>query len=374
MRVTITIGGKWHSLPLAEQLEKRGLLHRVVTSHPHWAYRSPLISPRKIISFPLAEAVGQGINRLTGSNAGDYWKAALFDRFALTQLSDGDVLIGFASFCRTTLARKQGLRGRIVERACPHILDQTQLLREEAGRLGLRFNADRRTEERMLAEYEMADLIVVPSRYSQESFLARGFRREKVLIVPLSGKFPAPAQPPWRDPQAPFRLLFVGGFFLRKGLIYLLRAWHSLRLKNAELILRSSDCPNTPEVRKLLEDPGVRLLKQRQDLSRLYSEASAFCLPSIDDGFGMVVLEAMSYGLPVIVTQNVGSADCLREGTDGFIVKIRDAEALKEKILDLYEHPEKRLQMGRSAMERARSFTWESYGGNYAQALRPFEG
>lgn len=374
MRVTITVGGKWYALQLAEQLEKQGLLHRVVTSHPHWAFQSPGISPRKIVSFPLAEAVGQGINRLTRSSAGDYWKGVLFDRFALTQVSDGDVLVGFASFCRTTLARKQGLRGRVVERACPHILQQIQMGREEADLLGLRCYNDPRITERMLKEYDLADLIVVPSRYSQNSFLARGFSREKVRIVPLSGKFPGPVQPPERDPRAPFRLLFVGGSFLRKGLIYLLRAWHSLRLENAELILRSSDCPSTPEVRKLLDDPSVHLLKQSQDLSRLYSEVSAFCLPSVDDGFGMVVLEAMAYGLPVIVTENVGAADCVREGTDGFIVKIRNVEALKEKILDLYEHPEKRQGMGESARQRAGAFTWEIYGKNYAQALRPFAG
>lgn len=372
MRVTIAVGGKWYALQMAEQLEKNGHLHRVITSHPRWAFRSPSLPPGKILSFPAAELAAQGINRLLQQGAGDYWKAILFDRFVSARSGDCDVFVGFASFCQTTLAALQKRKlpcGLVLERACPHIADQTRLLQEEAGLLGLPLRIDSRTTDRMLAEYQLADRIVVPSRYSQKSFLSRGFSHDKIRVVPLSGKFPAPASPPTRDLAAPFRLLFIGGSFLRKGLLYLLKAWENLRLKDAELIVRSSDLPLRPDIRRLVSGSGVRLLSRSQDLSSLYSQASALCLPSVDDGFGMVALEAMSYALPVIVTENVGAADCVREGLDGFIVKIRSVESLQERILDLYRHPEKRRQMGLAARERADAFTWETYGQTYVEVL-----
>ena len=372
MRVTVLVGGKFHAIPLAEQLEKRGLLRQIFTSHPAWAFRSDKIDSRRIVTFPLAEAVGQGINRLTGSHSGDYWKAVLFDRFASSRMERCDALFGFASFCLHTMRRKNGACPLLLERACPHILDQAERLQEEALRLGVRHAVDPRTSERMLAEYALADRIVVPSNFSRNSFLRRGFDPAKVRLAPLSGKFPAPAAPPNREDQSVFRLLFVGGSFLRKGLIYLLRAWDGLRLKEAELVLRASDIPELPEVRKILGNPTIRLIPHSADLALLYSQASAFCLPSIDEGFGMVVLEAMSYGLPVIVTENVGAADCIRDGVEGFIVKIRDAAALEEKILSLYENKAKRLAMGEAAAKRTLKYTWDVYGDAVAGILSDF--
>jgi len=77
----------------------------------------------------------------------------------------------------------------------------------------------------------------------------------------------------------------------------------------------------------------------------------------------MVVLEAMAVGLPVICSTNVGAKDVVREGIDGFIVPIRDTEALKEKIIFLYEHPQLCKEMGEAARENViRNYTWQHYG------------
>ena len=362
MKVTILVGGKWQAIQLGEQLEARGHLQSIITSHPRWAFRSPKIDPKKTIHFPLAEIAAQGINRLSRSDGGYYWKALLLDRFASGRVEDCDLLFGFASFCADTMRRHKGKRALALERACPHILEQAAILGEEASRLGLTHREDPRIVGRMLAEYELADVIVVPSKFSQNSFLARGFDPKKVRVATLAAKFPPPGASPIRENQGVFRLLFVGGNFLRKGLIYLLRAWDGLGLKNAELVLRASDLLMTSEVKRILSNPTVRIVGHQADLTPLYSEASAFCLPSVDEGFGYVVLEAMSHGLPVIVTRNVGATDCLREGVDGFIVNIRDPEALREKILYLYEHAGERKSMGEAARTQALKFTWDAYG------------
>ena len=110
----------------------------------------------------------------------------------------------------------------------------------------------------------------------------------------------------------------------------------------------------------------------QSELARYYQQASVFVLPSIQDGFGMVVYEAAACGLPVIVTENVGAS--IRDGLDGFVVPIRDVDALVRKMNYLYEHPMESAAMGQSALNYVQQFTWENYHreliGHYKQMWR----
>jgi len=108
-------------------------------------------------------------------------------------------------------------------------------------------------------------------------------------------------------------------------------------------------------IRHIPDVPKVELL-------RYYSNASVFVLPSVADAQPLVVLEAMACGLPVIVTENCGSTDFVRDGIDGFVIPIRDVEALKDRLLFLYKDEAKRRQMGDQARTRVQEFTWEQYG------------
>ena len=89
---------------------------------------------------------------------------------------------------------------------------------------------------------------------------------------------------------------------------------------------------------------------------------------SIQEGLALVQVQAMACGLPVIATVNAGAEDIVREGTDGFIIPIRDIEKLKEKLIYLYENPEICRQIGQSAKERVTAgFTWDDYGDKVAE-------
>jgi glycosyltransferase involved in cell wall biosynthesis len=158
---------------------------------------------------------------------------------------------------------------------------------------------------------------------------------------------------------------------LRKGCHYLLQAFHELRLPDAELCFVGRVEPEMETFIRRWATPSVRFQDPvpQDQLSRHYGTASAFCLASIEDGFGMVITEAMACGLPILATENTGAPDIVREGIDGFIVPIRDVEALKEKILWLYENREAREAMGASALERVRSgYSWDDYGTRIAEA------
>jgi len=101
----------------------------------------------------------------------------------------------------------------------------------------------------------------------------------------------------------------------------------------------------------------------QKELYKYYSQGSVFAMMSIQEGLAMVQPQAMACGLPVISTTNTGGEDIIRDGKDGFIIPIRDVEALKEKLVYLYENRDICKTMGQSAKERvSTSFTWDDYG------------
>jgi len=106
-------------------------------------------------------------------------------------------------------------------------------------------------------------------------------------------------------------------------------------------------------------------------LAEIYRWADVFVFPTLIEGMGLVVLEAMASGIPVIVTPN-GPGDVVREGVDGYVVPIRDVDAIADRLDYLRANPEARMQMGANARERALEFTWEAYGRNVLRELEIF--
>jgi glycosyltransferase involved in cell wall biosynthesis len=98
-----------------------------------------------------------------------------------------------------------------------------------------------------------------------------------------------------------------------------------------------------------------------------FRRADVFVLPTLCDSFALVHLEAMACGVPVITTPNCGSV--VRDGVDGFVVPIRDAEAIADTIELLLADRALRERMGQNARARAREFTWERYGERLLGAL-----
>ena len=225
--------------------------------------------------------------------------------------------------------------------------------------------------DKELQEYREAEAIVLPSQFSRETFISRGVPAAKLLLAPygvnLSNFYPV------GKPDKTFRVIHCGQISLRKGVHYLLQAFTELQLPGAELWLIGS---LTEEFRPLLQrfaSASIRHLGPfpEPELHKYYSQGSVFCLNSIEDGFGMVLVQAMACGLPVITTTNTGAADAVREGRDGFIIPIRDVAALKEKLLYFYENPEAGRSMGEAARERVQAgFTWADYGAKIIAGYR----
>jgi glycosyltransferase involved in cell wall biosynthesis len=214
--------------------------------------------------------------------------------------------------------------------------------------------------EKGTQEFVEADHIIVASTFVRRTLVEQGIPMSKISIVPdaVTRRFPIGAKI-----DTVFRIIAVGRLELRKGLQYLLEAVRQMRLPNAELLLVGGP---QPDFAPILKDYSghYRLAGAVSDdeLGRLYAQSSVLVLPSVEDGWSHVTLEAMSCGLPVIVSANAGSADAVQDGINGFVVPACDPQAIGEKLEWLYRNPALRQEMGRQAQASVQNRTWEVYG------------
>ena len=164
------------------------------------------------------------------------------------------------------------------------------------------------------------------------------------------------------SPRKTFTVLFLGQICMRKGIHYLLEGFRNARLADARLVLAG---PVDPLFRPILE--GYRGLfdevgvVRHSQVREYYLTADVLVMPSLADAYPLVVLEAMSTGLPVIVSENTGMADLIRKGGEGFVVPIRDSRAIAEKLTVLHENRERCASMGMAAMATIHLLDWKNY-------------
>ena len=370
MKITISVLGRFHLFHLAKQLQDHNFLARLITSYPKFEAVKYGINPENITSLLSHEIHNRGwrqISRLTASLFNpQYMIFELYDRHASRHLmASSDIFVGLSGCCLYSLRRARRMGAKtVLERGSSHMLYQRKILTEEYRKFGLEKEVVHpKVVERELTEYQEADYISVPSHYVKETFIRQGIPAAKLIQTPygvdLSNFHPVPKQ------DKIFRIIHCGGLSIRKGIPYLLQAFSELRLKDAELWLIGSI---TDEIKPFLRQFSSPAIVHKgpfpeKDLYRYYSQGSVFCLASIEEGLAMVQAQAMACGLPVICTTNTGGADLVREGRDGFILPIRDVDAIKEKILYFYENPDAGHVMGESALRRVQAgFSWSDYG------------
>ncbi len=297
-----------------------------------------------------------------------------------------DIFHGWTTECLHSLEEAKRIGAKtIVERPAPHPATAWRLLREEYERWGVPLPRDdgnhwlRRIDwahrDVVIAplEFSLADRVIVQSDFGLRSFIEQGFPPAKMVVLPRAvdlKMFPPSAEPK----DLPFRVLYVGEVCLRKGFLDLLNAWTGLALPGGELrVVGSVHEEVVPFLAKFRDDPSIRFFGHvRGGADRFFPDATAFVLPSITEGSAKTTYEAMAAGLPVITTLNAGSV--VRDGVDGFIVPIRDSDAIGERLLRLYEDREMGRAMGKSGQDRVAMFSWETYEDRLLSVYRDLSG
>jgi starch synthase len=374
MKICIGSAGPFHAFDLARQLERLGHLEHLYTAYPSWRVEG---MPReKVSTFPWLKAPAMLANRFGFNRVRDALNVPMietFDRWMAERLAPCDVFHCLSSFGlqshRAAQSRHRALT--ICDRGSAHIEYQDEILGEEFARFGAHFpGIDPSIVERELEEYSFCDLIFVPSSFAMRTFVDKGVPREKMRLNPYGVDLAMFHREPKSD--STFRVLFVGTVSLQKGLPYLFEAMAGLGHPDVELlVIGALEAEMRPVMAKYEGTFRYLGAVARSELHKHYSQASVLVLPSIQEGLALVQAQAMACGVPVIASENTGAADLFTDGVEGFIVPIRDARAIREKILTLYEDPAMREQMGEAALARVRKIGgWKDYGERAAKYCR----
>lgn len=285
-----------------------------------------------------------------------------FDWRARHLIGKPDVLYAYSDQALWSLrvARSAGIC-TVLHAANTHIRNLFQALNTECARLGLGQHLVTALMVRKIErEYREATLIRAQSTLVRETLVEAGLSADKIVHIPPSVDLDH-FQPHRVEPDA-FTVGFVGSFDVRKGLPHLLTAFDRVSRGDMHLALHGGS--GSRFMNRLLAPYRVRtdVSFAVGDPRPTYRQSSVCVVPSIEDGFAYVVLEALACGVPVIVTENVGGKDAVVDGENGFIVPIRDSEAIAERIRYLYDNPATLARMRQRAREAAEMYTFEREG------------
>jgi glycosyltransferase involved in cell wall biosynthesis len=369
MRVIYSIGAKFAGSGIGtiayhavRGLYHHGLLHCLFCS----SYRPSEIPRQKIRAMGLLSQSLRKLATFDTSRWLGYLQNLLFDAWATRYLEPADLFHVWANFGLRSLRRMKEMGAvTIVECASSHPVRQARLLAEEHARWGLRFRYSPMGLRRTMTEIQTADHVLIPSDFVRCSFLGEGFPDARLLQVPF-GVDTARFQAGPRQNPHPFRVLFVGRIGLRKGVPYLLEAWQRLGWRDAELwLVGRAETAFEPVLARWDGLPKVKRVGYVLEPASLYQQADVFAFPTIEEGSALVTYEALASGLPVVTTPNAGSV--VQDGIEGFLVPIRDVDALAGRLEQLRADGRLRQAMGQAAKKRAEAFTWQRYGDTLAR-------
>jgi glycosyltransferase involved in cell wall biosynthesis len=335
----------------------------------------PGLEPRQLRSAALVEILARTFARGSLRRVRTY--DAVFwahDRAVAAMPWPPDVAVAYAyedaALATFGRARKRDIL-RIWDLPAPHHCSRERVWRDEPARWpgaasaepGLEPEWKRRRKD---AELELATGVVVASAYTHSTLRAAGYRGP-VEVVPYG--FPVRQFPPKAaEAERPFTVLAVGTQGLAKGTPYLLEAW---RLAGVEGQLR---LVGEMRLGRAFLDRYSRIFDHVPHLPRArlgaeYRQADLVVFPSLGDGFGLVIQEAMCSGTPVVATRCSGGPECITDGEDGWLVPERCVEALVECIRKAARDRDRLRDMGRAARARAERWTWEDAGAAMASAV-----
>jgi starch synthase len=213
------------------------------------------------------------------------------------------------------------------------------------------------------AELRLADRILVASSFTKMTLQECPFPIAPITVIPYGANdVLSPQDKVVRSSAGSvLRILFVGGLSQRKGIADLFEAVDTLGAQvELTVIGRRPAAPCQALDSALRKHRWIESLPREQILEQMRAH-DVLVFPSLFEGFGLVVTEALSQGLPVITTPHTCGPDVLTDGEDGFMVPIRDPQAIAEKLELLHRDRERLAAMSEAASEKAKMLTWESY-------------
>lgn len=374
--MTLCLGSGSYAAGIAEELASRKMLARAIWVAPKlevWEPRDG--SLKKIDSFAAANFLNRAAwaawRRMPFTRRMQLpilFNSQIADYAASRHIRPGNIfhgITGNALHC-LEVARRVGVR-TVIEHRMVHPRRWQAEVVEECRRFGVHpKDCDTVLPQRMILrrerEFELSDRIVVPSSFAEATFGAEGIRNTSTILPGIDTDLFRPGNN--RNSGERFRVCYSGRLELGKGVLYLLKAWKQLGLKDSELVLMGTVRPEIKHALREYQGEDVRITEfvPRTEVAEELRRSSVFVFPSLHEGLAQSLLEAMASGIPAIATPNSGAEDCITDGEDGFIVRPRSSEEIAERIAWCYRNREALEWMGNNARKKVEAkFTTQCY-------------
>jgi glycosyltransferase involved in cell wall biosynthesis len=398
MSIILSHSGKQHSYQVAKALWQLGLLEKFYTSSyitssflqkqiqkrndQYWSRRFmdglPGFKVNANWRFELPELLmRQWHGKSSLVQKAVYQRDENFDRFVARKLqhqkNSFNLFWGFQGSCLLSLkAAVANGHEAWCELATAHVTAAKRILGEEAllhpewahtiDNLVFPSAYERRLEE----EPHAATRVIAASSFTSQTLAEIGIPAEKISYLPLGCDIhyvPYDERPDDNLEKRPLKLLYAGTITQRKGIKYLLEAMKLLHgHQDVELHLiggiQGNDNPLKNYHGLFQYHPPV----SQQELFKRYSEFDALILPTVFEGFGLVIVEAMAAGLPVITTAHSIGPEVIKHQKNGYLIPIRDINAIVSSIESMRQLSHQDYQMMRvNARKAALNYSWESY-------------
>ena len=271
-----------------------------------------------------------------------YVSGDLFDRAVTRRLSRTQVFHTFSYHSLHSLRRARflGCERLVLESASVHVSEAMRQQQKAFQVSGISEGwANEALRRRTLREYELADEIFVASELSHQSFLAEGVPPGKLRrrYLGVNPRFIPPTQ---RPDDGLFRVVCVGSLSPMKGTTVLLDAFARWQEPKARLTLVGGWGTRAMRLhvqRHLRRDS--RITVALGDPLPYFHNANVCVHPSFTDGFGYAPMEALACGVPVIVSEDTGMKEYVREGVNGYLVPSGNSEAILDRLVSLTRRP-----------------------------------
>lgn len=377
-KIAVVVHGRFHGFDLARELLALGHDVTLFTNYPRFVAGRFGIPKERVRTYLVHGFASRALWKLfpRGLNGGIERTTNLaFGRWAAREVlrEAWDVVIGFSGISEAMFrALSETKTVKILQRGSAHIRVQHALLKEEAARIGRRIETPSdwivAREER---EYSLADAIHVLSTFALESFVAQGVNPHKLFRLSLGVNTrmfrPTGSIIEQRCQRIlngePIHVLNVGNFSYQKGIEDLAAAIRTLDSRRFSFRCVGAVAWEARRLRSAMASLIQFKKKQRQfSLPLEYQWGDVFVLATIQDGFAVVLTQALASGLPLIATTNCSAPDLVREGETGWVIPIRCPQALVERLRWCDEHRSELAQIVRQVYASWQNLDWSETG------------
>jgi len=379
LNLALAVHGRFHMFDLAREMRAQGHNVTLFTNYPPFIVkRFGIVQPgvktdyvhgimTRVFNLPV-------LSRMSGNLEGYFHRK--FGRWLRRAAMAAEPQGGWdAILCMSGIALEAFQHYRntktlcILHRGSTHIRDQWDILNDEELRTGHKVEKPSRwIIQREESEYEACDLIRVQSPFAFSGFLKKGVPDSKIDLIPLGvsrAKFSATDEQVAERTRRitagePLRILWTGTFCLRKGAWDLRTLVNQLDPERFSFRFVGTIAEDGQELANELKDRVTFIPKVPQDeLPAQYAWGDIFMLPSLEDGFAVVVTQALSCGLPAMVSKNTGSSLFIKDDVNGWVVPIRAPEVMRDILNDLDQNRAKLVGIIKSMNTLSPPGSWE---------------